>query len=56
MTERSKEESAASRETACDKAAPLAGVMLHLRARYVSKAAILPTPVQLASVENRSPA
>jgi hypothetical protein len=40
----------------CDKAAPAAVVMLHLRARYVSKAAILTIPVQPVPVENRSPA
>jgi hypothetical protein len=43
-------------KTACDKAAPDPAVMLHLRARYVSKAAILTIPVQLVPVENRSPA
>jgi len=31
-------------------------VMLHLRARYVSKAAILTIPASLMPVENRSPA
>jgi hypothetical protein len=31
-------------------------VMLHLRACYVSKAAILTVPVSLVPVENRSPA
>jgi hypothetical protein len=31
-------------------------VMLHLRARYVSKAAILTIPVRYVPVENRSPA
>ena len=31
-------------------------VVLHLRSRYVSKAAILTIPVLLVSVENRSPA
>ena len=36
--------------------APRAAVMLHLRARYVSKAAILTMPIQPVSVENRSPA
>jgi hypothetical protein len=30
--------------------------MLHLRARYVSKAAILTIPAPLVPVENRSPA
>jgi predicted dienelactone hydrolase len=39
----------------CDKASPDAAVMLHLRSCYVSKAAILTLPVQLVSVENRSP-
>jgi hypothetical protein len=39
-----------------DTAAPVAGVMLHLRFCYVSKAAILPVPVQPVPVENRSPA
>jgi hypothetical protein len=29
----------------CDKAAPAAAVMLHLRSRYVSKAAILTIPI-----------
>jgi hypothetical protein len=40
----------------CDKAAPVACLMLHLRSRYVSKAAILTVPVLLVLVENRSPA
>jgi hypothetical protein len=40
----------------CDKAAPVACLMLHLRSRYVSKAAIFTVPVLLALVENRSPA
>jgi len=31
-------------------------VMLHLRSRYVSKAAILTTPALSVPVENRSPA
>jgi hypothetical protein len=31
-------------------------VMLRLHSRYVSKAAILPVPVPLVPVENRSPA
>jgi hypothetical protein len=35
---------------------PAAAVMLHLRSCYVSKAAILPLPIQPVSVENRSPA
>jgi len=37
-------------------ASPIAAVMLHLRARYVSKAAILTVPASLMPVENRSPA
>jgi hypothetical protein len=44
------------RQGACDKASPVAAVMLHLRSRYVSKAAILTLPIQLVPVENRSPA
>lgn len=40
----------------CDKAAPAAAVMLHLRSCYVSKAAILTIPIPQVSVENRSPA
>jgi hypothetical protein len=40
----------------CNQASPDVAVMLHLRFRYVSKAAILTLPVQLVSVENRSPA
>jgi hypothetical protein len=40
----------------CDKASPAHAVMLHLRARYVSKAAILTTPAHFVPVENRSPA
>jgi hypothetical protein len=40
----------------CDKAAPMACLMLHLRSCYVSKAAILTVPVLLVLVENRSPA
>jgi len=40
----------------CDKPSAVRRVMLHLRARYVSKAAILTIPVLLVSVENRSPA
>jgi hypothetical protein len=39
-----------------DIASPLVGVMLHLRACYVSKAAILTVPVQPVPAENRSPA
>jgi hypothetical protein len=39
-----------------DMASPSMGVMLHLRACYVSKAAILTVPVQPVPVENRSPA
>jgi hypothetical protein len=37
-------------------ASPFNAVMLHLRARYVSKAAILTLPEHFVSVENRSPA
>jgi hypothetical protein len=44
------------RQRTCDKASPAAAVMLHLRSCYVSKAAILPIPVSLVPVENRSPA
>ena len=40
----------------CGKASPATAVMLHLRSRYVSKAAILTVPVPRVSVENRSPA
>jgi hypothetical protein len=40
----------------CDKASPERAVMLHLRARYVSKAAILTIPAPRVPVENRSPA
>jgi hypothetical protein len=40
----------------CNQASPIAAVMLHLRARYVSKAAILTVPAALMPVENRSPA
>jgi hypothetical protein len=40
----------------CDKASPARAVMLHLRACYVSKAAILTIPAPLVPVENRSPA
>jgi hypothetical protein len=39
-----------------DKASLVACLMLHLRSRYVSKAAILTVPVRLVLVENRSPA
>jgi hypothetical protein len=35
-------------------ASPAAAVMLRLRARYVSKAAILGLPGQIAPVKNRS--
>jgi hypothetical protein len=45
----------AKKET-CDKASPARAVMLHLRARYVSKAAILTISVPSVPVENRSPA
>jgi len=44
------------RQRRCDKASRAAAVMLHLRSRYVSKAAILPIPVRSVPVENRSPA
>jgi hypothetical protein len=40
----------------CDKASDHAPVMLHLRACYVSKAAILTIPATTPPVENRSPA
>jgi hypothetical protein len=40
----------------CDKASPARAVMLHLRACYVSKAAILTIPAHFVPVENRSPA
>jgi hypothetical protein len=44
-------------QRSCDPAARRArAVMLHLRARYVSKAAILTIPAPLKPVENRSPA
>jgi hypothetical protein len=43
-------------ERGCDMASPVACLMLHLRSRYVSKAAILTVPVRLVLVENRSPA
>src|SRR5216684_5150507 len=39
------------RQATCDKAAPAAAVMLHLRSCYVSKAAILTALVQLVPVE-----
>jgi hypothetical protein len=42
--------------TTCDNAALTTVVVLHLRARYVSKAAILTLPIRYVSVENRSPA
>jgi hypothetical protein len=49
----SRQRSAAERQ----RATPLARrVMLHLRACYVSKAAILTTPAFHVPVENRSPA
>jgi len=44
------------RQSRCDKASPVAAVMLHLRSCYVSKAAILTIPVRSVPVENRSPA
>jgi hypothetical protein len=43
-------------KTCCDKPSPVRRVMLHLRACYVSKAAILTIPALLVPVENRSPA
>jgi|SoimicMinimDraft_4_1059732.scaffolds.fasta_scaffold409272_1 hypothetical protein len=43
-------------QATCDIASPVAAVMLHLRACYVSKAAILTIPVRAVPVENRSPA
>jgi len=45
-----------ARKLTCDKASPERAVMLHLRARYVSKAAILTIPAPRVPVENRSPA
>jgi hypothetical protein len=39
----------------CDKASPYALVMLHLRARYVSKAAILTLPIRLCRSEIEVP-
>ena len=53
---RPKSASAKGWKTACDKPSPAARVMLHLRSRYVSKAAILTVPALPAPVENRSPA
>jgi hypothetical protein len=51
---------APTRETAKFEARAISGdhiaVMLHLRSLYVSKAAILTTPVLSVPVENRSPA
>ena len=47
---------AAHRVMACCKVAPATVVVLHLRARYVSKAPILTLPIRSVSVENRSPA
>jgi hypothetical protein len=44
------------RQWTCDKASPVAAVMLHLRVRYVSKAAILTLRVPVVPIENRSPA
>ena len=44
------------RKTSSGKLARDAAVMLHLRSRYVSKAAILTVPVSSVPVENRSPA
>jgi hypothetical protein len=44
-------------QNSCDPAVSRArAVMLHLHARYVSKAAILTIPAPLKPVENRSPA
>jgi hypothetical protein len=43
-------------ERTCDKASPAAAVMLHLRSCYVSKAAILTSPVLSVPAVNRSPA
>ncbi|HEV7636268.1 MAG TPA: hypothetical protein VGO54_12615 [Bradyrhizobium sp.] len=53
---RSADALASHRVVTCDKAAPVGVVVLHLRARYVSKAAILTLPIRSVSVENRSPA
>jgi hypothetical protein len=39
----------------CDKASPYPAVMLHLRARYVSKAAILTLPIRLFRSEIEVP-
>jgi hypothetical protein len=39
----------------CDKAAPRAAVVLHLRARYVSKAAIFKVVGAHVPAKNRSP-
>jgi hypothetical protein len=45
------------RKRSCDPVASRArAVMLRVRARYVSKAAILTIPAPLKPVENRSPA
>jgi hypothetical protein len=38
----------------CDKAAPPAALMLHLRSRYVSKAAILTIPVTSTGRKSKS--
>jgi len=46
---------AAHRSGLCDKASPSLAVMLHLRARYVSKAAILGVPASIVPARNRSP-
>jgi hypothetical protein len=43
-------------QESCDKAASATAVMLHVRSRYVSKAAILTALVRSVPVENRSPA
>jgi hypothetical protein len=44
-----------SRAITCDIASPFDVVVLHLRARYVSKAAILTLPGHTVPVGNRSP-
>jgi hypothetical protein len=46
----------AASQRRCDRVSPVGAVMLHLRARYVSKAAILTIPASLMPLENRSPA
>ena len=47
---------AGGRRERSDKARDHVAVMLHLRVRYVSKAAILTVPAPLVPAENRSPA